>query len=115
MYENESAVVRLGIEFLQAMTEEDYLLDPTFDVLDLERELNEIQADSNHTNRPHPGKNEEEARHRLDLLLAYLHHRHPHCRRHLIVDNCITLSTLLDSSTPPWTWTQQFHISLVRI
>ena len=28
MYENESAHVRLGIEFLQAMTEEDYLLDP---------------------------------------------------------------------------------------
>lgn len=29
------------------MTEEDYLLDPTFDVLDLERKLNEIQADVN--------------------------------------------------------------------
>ena len=43
MYENEAAHVRLGIEFLQAMTEEDYLLDPTFDVLDLERKLNEIQ------------------------------------------------------------------------
>ncbi len=27
MYENEAAHVRLGIEFLQAMTEEDYLLD----------------------------------------------------------------------------------------
>ena len=47
MYENEAAHVRLGIEFLQAMTEEDYLLDPTFDVLDLERKLNEIQADVN--------------------------------------------------------------------
>ena len=47
MYENESAHVRLGIEFLQAMTEEDYLLDPTFDVLDLESKLNEIQADVN--------------------------------------------------------------------
>lgn len=47
MYENETAHVRLGIEFLQAMTEEDYLLDPTFDVLDLERKLNEIQADVN--------------------------------------------------------------------
>ena len=45
MYENESAAVRLGIEFLQAMTEKDYLLDPTFDVLDLESKLNEIQAD----------------------------------------------------------------------
>ena len=44
MYENEAAHVRLGIEFLQVMTEEDYLLDPTFDVLDLERKLNEIQA-----------------------------------------------------------------------
>ena len=47
MYENEAAHVRLGIEFLQAMTEEDYLLDPTFDVLDLESKLNEIQADVN--------------------------------------------------------------------
>ena len=47
MYENEAAHVRLGIEFLQAMTEEDYLLDPTFDVLDLERKLNEIKADVN--------------------------------------------------------------------
>lgn len=47
MYENESAAVRLGIEFLQAMTEKEYLLDPTFDVLDLERKLNEIQADVN--------------------------------------------------------------------
>lgn len=47
MYENEAAHVRLGIEFLQAMTEKEYLLDPTFDVLDLERRLNEIQADVN--------------------------------------------------------------------
>ena len=47
MYENESAAVRLGIEFLQAMTEKDYLLDPSFDVLDLESRLNEIQADVN--------------------------------------------------------------------
>lgn len=29
------------------MTEKDYLLDPTFDVLDLESKLNEIQADVN--------------------------------------------------------------------
>lgn len=47
MYENESATVRLGIEFLRAMTEKDYLLDPSFDVLDLEQKLNEIQADVN--------------------------------------------------------------------
>ena len=47
MYENESAAVRLGIELLQAMTEKDYLFDPTFDVLDLESKLNEIQADVN--------------------------------------------------------------------
>ena len=47
MYENEAAHVRLGIEFLQAMTEKEYLLDPTFEVLDLERTLNEIQADVN--------------------------------------------------------------------
>ncbi len=47
MYENESAAVRAGIDFLQALTEKDYLLDPTFDVLDLERKLNEIQADVN--------------------------------------------------------------------
>ena len=47
MYENESAAVRVGIEFLQALTEKDYLLDPSFDVLDLESKLNEIQADVN--------------------------------------------------------------------
>ena len=47
MFENESAAVRAGIGFLQAMTENEYLLDPTFDVLDLERKLNEIQADVN--------------------------------------------------------------------
>ena len=47
MYENESAAVRAGIEFLQAMMEKDYLLDPTFDVLDLEKNLNMIQADVN--------------------------------------------------------------------
>lgn len=47
MYENESAPVRLGIEFLQAMMEKDYLLDPTFDVLDLESKLNEIEKDVN--------------------------------------------------------------------
>ena len=47
MYENESAAVRVGIEFLQAMTEKDYLIDPSFDVLDLEQKLNEIQADVN--------------------------------------------------------------------
>ena len=47
MYENESAAVRAGIDFLQALTEKDYLLDPTFDVLDLEQKLIEIQADVN--------------------------------------------------------------------
>ena len=47
MYENESAAVRAGVEFLQAMTEKDYLLDPTFDVLDLESKMKEIQADVN--------------------------------------------------------------------
>lgn len=47
MYENESAAVRAGVDFLQALTEKDYLLDPTFDVLDLEKKLNEIQADVN--------------------------------------------------------------------
>lgn len=47
MYEIESAVVRAGIDFLQAMTEDDYLLDPTFDVLDMEQKLIEIQNDVN--------------------------------------------------------------------
>ena len=47
MYANESAPVRLGIDFLQAMMEKDYLLDPTFDVLDLEQRLKEIQNDVN--------------------------------------------------------------------
>lgn len=47
MYENESAAVRAGVDFLQALTEKDYLLDPTFDVLNLEQKLIEIQADVN--------------------------------------------------------------------
>lgn len=47
MYESESAAVRAGVDFLQALTERDYLLDPTFDVLDLEQKLIEIQADVN--------------------------------------------------------------------
>lgn len=47
MYENVSAAVRAGVDFLLALTEKDYLLDPTFDVLDLESKLNEIQADVN--------------------------------------------------------------------
>ena len=49
MYENESVAVRLGIEFLTALNEKDYLLDldPSFDPVALERKLNEIQADVN--------------------------------------------------------------------
>ena len=47
MYENESAAVRLGIEFLTALTEKDYLTDPSFDPVDLESKLNEIEADVN--------------------------------------------------------------------
>lgn len=47
MYENESAPVRLGIDFLTALNEKDYLLDPSFDPVDLERKLDEIQADLN--------------------------------------------------------------------
>ena len=47
MYENESARVRLGIDFLTALNEKDYLLDPSFDPVDLERKLDEIQADVN--------------------------------------------------------------------
>lgn len=47
MYERESEIVRLGIDFLTALTEKDYLLDPSFDVLDLEKKLNEIQGDIN--------------------------------------------------------------------
>ena len=47
MYENESAPVRLGIDFLTALNEKDYLLDPSFDPVDLERKLDEIQADVN--------------------------------------------------------------------
>lgn len=47
MYENESAAVRFGIEFLTALNEKDYLLDPSFDPVDLERKLDEIQADVN--------------------------------------------------------------------
>lgn len=52
MYETESAAVRVGIEFLQAMTEEDYLLDLSFDVLDLEQKLIEIQGDVVNDFRP---------------------------------------------------------------
>ena len=47
MYENESDAVRAGIEFLQDLNENDYLSDPSFDPVDLERRLNEIQADVN--------------------------------------------------------------------
>lgn len=47
MYERESEVVRLGVDFLTALTEKDYLSDPSFDVLDLEKRLNEIQGDIN--------------------------------------------------------------------
>lgn len=47
MYENESAAARAGVDFLQALTEKGYLLDPTFNVLDLEQKLIEIQADVN--------------------------------------------------------------------
>ena len=47
MYERESEVVRLGVDFLTALTEKDYLTDPSFDVLDLEKKLNEIQGDIN--------------------------------------------------------------------
>ena len=45
MYESESAAVRLGIDFLTALTEKDYLTDPSFDPIDLESKLNEIEAD----------------------------------------------------------------------
>ena len=47
MYENESDAVRLGVEFLTALTEKDYLTDPSFDPVDLEGKLNEIEADVN--------------------------------------------------------------------
>ncbi len=57
MYETESAAVRVGIEFLQAMTEEDYLLDLSFDVLDLEQKLIEIQGDVVNVFRPKKGRN----------------------------------------------------------
>ncbi len=47
MYENESAAVRLGIAFLTALTEKDYLTDPSFDIVNLEKRLNEIEKDVN--------------------------------------------------------------------
>ena len=47
MFENEADAVRLGIKFLTAINEKDYLLDPNFDVLDLESKLDEIQGDVN--------------------------------------------------------------------
>ena len=47
MFENESAAVRLGIEYLRALTAKDFLLDPSFDPVDLEQKLNEIQSDVN--------------------------------------------------------------------
>lgn len=47
MYERESEIVRLGVDFLTALTEKDYLTDPSFDPVDLESKLNEIQADVN--------------------------------------------------------------------
>ena len=47
MYENESDAVRLGIEFLTALTEKDYLTDSSFDPVDLENKLDEIEEDVN--------------------------------------------------------------------
>ena len=64
MYENESNAVRLGVEFLTAMNEKDYLLDPSFDPVDLERKLDEIQADVNFlsSNLPVEGIDDEKER-----------------------------------------------------
>ena len=64
MYESESAAVRLGIEFLTALNEKDYLLDPSFDPVDLEQKLNEIQADVNFliSNLPVEAIDDEEER-----------------------------------------------------
>ena len=45
MYESESEAVRLGIEFLTELTRKDYLTDPSFDPVDLENRLDEIEAD----------------------------------------------------------------------
>lgn len=64
MYENESSAVRLGIEFLTALTEKDYLTDPSFDPVDLESKLNEIEADVNFliSNLPVEAIDDEEER-----------------------------------------------------
>ena len=45
MYENESAKVKLGIEFLSALIEKDYRTDPTFDIQDLGAKMLEIGDD----------------------------------------------------------------------
>lgn len=45
MYEYEAVAVRAGIRFLKPLAEKEYFFDPTFDVLNLEQKLYEIQAD----------------------------------------------------------------------
>lgn len=64
MYENEAGAVRIGIEFLTALNEKDYLQDPTFDSVDLESQLSEIQADVNNliSNLPFEAVDDEEER-----------------------------------------------------
>ena len=45
MYETEAEAVRRGIEFLTGLTRKDWLTDPSFDPVDLENRLEEIEAD----------------------------------------------------------------------
>jgi len=45
MFEHETDVVRLGIEFLEALMEKDYREVPDFDPVDLKKKLKEIEGD----------------------------------------------------------------------
>lgn len=47
MFEHESTAVKYGVQFLSALMEKDYRIDPTFNLSDLQDKLVEIQSDIN--------------------------------------------------------------------
>jgi len=64
MFENESAAVKYGIEFLSALMQKDYRSDPSFDLSDLKNKLAEIQTDVYRlkSNLPYEAIDDEEER-----------------------------------------------------
>ncbi len=64
MFENESAAVKYGIEFLSALMQKDYRSDPSFDLSDLKNKLTVIQTDIYRlkSNLPYEAIDDEEER-----------------------------------------------------